>query len=561
MNYNQQLEQTEQLVSRFVRNIPNTNNYQNRLAEEVELILDHRFVKHFVRVYEILELTRDIPHVTRGSAGCSLVCYLMGISDVDPVVENIPLARFINPKRDDLPDIDLDFPHWAQPIVMQRIYDNWPQQSARVSNFVMFKERSALREACKRLGAQHKDLGRGFKLEDVVPGHEQEAERIARKLLGKKNYISKHCGGILIFDRKVPKSLINAENQILLDKYEIEDLEHFKIDVLANRGLSQLWEINGKTVMDYPETDEATAKLLQRGDVLGVTQAESPAMRRLFRAIKPTSRRDCVFATALVRPVATHGRRKASFFQDWSKEKFADNTVYEDDAIQRISKLLGCNHYEADMWRRAFAKKNEEKVMEFYELMGAHPKRDEIIEDLRQLSHFGICRAHAINLGRLIWALAYEKAHNPQAFWKAALKHCKGSYRKWVYKREGMLAGAIPQGVDLVDEVDEYARLGHWSSPNFLPNMFVKRSPGKAVFCGIVANSRVFKGENGKYVTFLTLGVGNGKYIDVTVKRPINTRKTPIVLGHGFLKINNRTEYIDCKSFQGLTAQKLRNIG
>ena len=138
MNYDQQLEQTEQLVSRFVRNIPNTNNYQNRLAEEVELILDHRFVKHFVRVYEILELTRDIPHVTRGSAGCSLVCYLMGISDVDPVVENIPLARFINPKRDDLPDIDLDFPHWAQPIVMQRIYDHWPQQSARVSNFVMF---------------------------------------------------------------------------------------------------------------------------------------------------------------------------------------------------------------------------------------------------------------------------------------------------------------------------------------------------------------------------------------------------------------------------------------
>ena len=220
------------------------------------------------------------------------------------MVENILLARFTQSKRDDLPDIDLDFPHWAQIIVMQRIYDNWPQQSARVSNFVMFKERSALREACKRLGAQHKDLGRGFKLEDVVPGHEQEAERIARKLLGKKNYISKHCGGILIFDRKVPKSQFNAENQILLDKYEIEDLEHFKIDVLANRGLSQLWEINGKTVMDYPETDEATAKLLQRGDVLGVTQAESPAMRRLFarRAIKPTSRRDCVFATALVRP-------------------------------------------------------------------------------------------------------------------------------------------------------------------------------------------------------------------------------------------------------------------
>ena len=65
-----------------------------------------------------------------------------------------------------------------------------------------------------------------------------------------------------------------VKTQILLDKYEIEDLEHFKIDILANRGLSQLWEINGKQPMDYPQYDEKTAQLLQRGDVLGVTQAE-----------------------------------------------------------------------------------------------------------------------------------------------------------------------------------------------------------------------------------------------------------------------------------------------
>ena len=96
------------------------------------------------------------------------------------------------------------------------------------------------------------------------------------------------------------------------------------------------------------------------------------------------------------------GRRKASFF-DWSQNKFEDNTVFEDDAIQRIAKLIGCNYYEADMWRRAFAKKNEEKVMEFYGILGNHPNKEEIVEDLKQLSGFGICRAHAINLGRLIW--------------------------------------------------------------------------------------------------------------------------------------------------------------
>ena len=560
MTNEQLLDEITKLTERFTRTIPQTQPYQDRLAEEVDLIVQHRFVKHFIRVWEILQLTRDFPHITRGSAGCSLVCYLMGISDVDPVAEQIPLARFINPKREDLPDIDLDFPHWAQPIVMDRIYKNWPQQSARVSNFVTFKYKSAIKEACKRLGAQHKDLHRGFKLEKVVPGHEQEAERLANKLLGKKNYISKHCGGVLIFDRKVPKSLINAENQILLDKYEIEDLEHFKIDILANRGLSQLWEINRKTVMDYPEHDSKTADLLRSGDVLGVTQAESPAMRRLFRAIKPESRRDCVFATALVRPVAMQGRRKASFFQDWSQNKFSDNTVFEDDAIERIAKLIGCNYYEADMWRRAFAKKNEEKVMEFYTVLGSHPKKEEIVEDLKQLSGFGICRAHAINLGRLIWALAYEKAHNPEVFWQAALKHCRGSYRRWVYQREGILAGALPVGTDLIDEVDEFKRLGYWTSPNFLPGTFAKRDRGKAAFCGVVANSRVFKNGPKSYITFLTLGIGNGKYIDVTLPRAQGTKLSPVVLGHGFLKMNNRTEFIDVKQFKPLAVDKLRTM-
>jgi DNA polymerase III alpha subunit len=180
--------------------------------------------------------------MTRGSAGSSLLCWLLGISDVDPIKENIPLSRFMNPKRDDLPDIDLDFPHFQQETVMNRIFDKWKGQSARVSNYVTYKEKSALREAAKRFGAKGK-LKRNFKLEEVVPEFVEDAEKLAKKLLGKKRCISKHCGGVLIFDRPVPKSLINGTNQILLDKYEIEDLEHFKIDILANRGLSQLFEI------------------------------------------------------------------------------------------------------------------------------------------------------------------------------------------------------------------------------------------------------------------------------------------------------------------------------
>jgi DNA polymerase III alpha subunit len=552
-------KELEILVGKFIRPIPKDIEYEKRLEEELEIIAKLGFAKHFLRVVEILNLTKDIPHITRGSAGSSLVCWLLGISTVDPVKEKIPLSRFMNPKRDDLPDIDLDFPHWQQETVMNRIFKNWQGQSARVSNYVTYKEKSAIREAAKRYGAKGK-LKRNFKLEDVIdPAFVPDAERLAKKLLGKKRCISKHCGGILIFDRPVPKSLINAENQILLDKYEIEDLEHFKIDILANRGLSQLWEIEQRDLLDYPEEDPATAKLLCRGDILGVTQAESPAMRRLFRAIRPKSRSDCVLATALIRPVATQGRRKASFFQDWSQDRFEDAIIFEDDAIDLISEILGCDQYEADMWRRAFAKKNEEKMFEFMQLVGEHPRRDDVFLALKELSHFGLCRAHATNLGRLIWALAYQKAHNPVKFWQAALKHCHGSYSRWVYWHEAKLAGAIPS-VTEGGEIQDLKYTGRWNSRRFIPVCSEIRKPGTVEFCGLVANYRVFRSSPKEYITFVTLGTGNGRYLDVVLPHAISLHDHPIIWGVGKLGYKNNTEYVTVYKHKRLRLDEVEHI-
>lgn len=548
-------KELETLIKKFTRHIPDTEEYNKRLEEELELIARLGFAKHFLRVREILDLTTDIPHITRGSAGSSLICYLMEISDVDPVRERIPLSRFMNPKRDDLPDIDLDFPHWQQETVMNRIYKRWPGQSARVSNYVTYKEKSALREAAKRYGAKGR-LPRNIDLTKVVPEFAEDAKRLAKKLLGKKRCISKHCGGILIFDRAVPKSLINAENQILLDKYEIEDLEHFKIDILANRGLSQLWEIDQRPLTDYPEEDAATSALLSQGDILGVTQGESPAMKRLFRAIKPKNKSDCTLATALIRPVATQGRRKASFFQDWSKDGFQDTIVFEDDAIELISEILGCDQYTADMWRRAFAKKNEEKMFEFMELVGDHPRKDDVFLALKELSHFGLCRAHAINLGRLIWALAYQKAHNPEAFWRAALKHCQGSYARWVYWQEAKLAGAVP-AVGEGGEIEDLLKTGRWRSKRFIPVCQEQRKPGQVEFCGLVANYRVFKSKPKEYITFVTLGTGNGRYLDVVLPHAVSLHDHPIVWGMGKLGYKNNTEYVTVYKSKKFKLQEL----
>jgi len=335
-----------------------------------------------------------------------------------------------------------------------------------------------------------------------------------------------------MFTRQLPKSLISADNQILLDKHEVEDLEHLKVDILANRGLSQLMDIDPDTALaDYPAYDDRTAALLCRGDVLGVTQGESPAMRRLFRAIQPESVYDCVFATAMIRPVAMSGRQKAAMFQDWSQEAVQDSVVFEDDAIDIISNIIGVDMYEADMYRRAFAKKNDEKILEFVERLGNNPRKAEAMAALQELSGFGLCRAHAVNLGRLIWALAYQKAHNPEAFWRANLAHCQGSYKSWVYQCE-----AHRKGID--------TKPGWWQS-GFIPGCGVQQQWLEHVsFAGVIANGRVFRGKNGKYVTFLTLGTNYGEYIDVTRQRPFTYRDGDVVTGSGMVKHQNNSDYI-----------------
>lgn len=554
------LEQIEQLLAQFRRPCPNTDEYNNRLAEEFEIIISQRFTEYFLKIRRVLDLNSDIPHMTRGSAGSSLVCYLMGITDVDPIEWNIPFARFLNPLRDDLPDVDIDVPHHKQELAMQRIFDAWPGKTARISNYVLYKEKSARREAARRLGAKGR-LPRDIDYKKLGVD-EKEAQRIEKKLMGKTRCLSKHCGGVIVFDRKLPQSLFREDNLILLDKNEVEDLEHLKVDILANRGLSQLMEIDPTIMLhEYPQEDEATADLLARGDVLGVTQGESPAMRRLFRAIKPTSVHDCVFATALVRPVAMEGRRKAAWFRDWTADGVKERAIVcEDDAIERIMKLIGVSAYEADMYRRAFAKKNEEKVMEFMNRLGDHPLKDDIYREMLNLSGFGLCRAHAVNLGRLIWALAYQKAHNPKAFWRAVLMHCQGSYARWVYRNEAKRAGWDLRDLGfsnwiVEDPVASFKEHGAWNSPGFLPGMGVQGLYSEYYqFAGIVANSRVFKRDRQQYIHFITLGVGEGEYVDLIVDRPVKYNNGSVIVGQGQRHSRDGSDFlqVDCKNVSAM---------
>ena len=144
------------LTQRFIIECPSNKIYVDRLYQELEIIAEKKLTKYLIRATEILKLTNYIPHVTRGSCGSSLVCYLLGISNVDPIEYGITFERFLNEYRDNLPDIDLDFPHFLRDEVFLKLELTWPNQVARISNHVHWHEKSALREALRHYGYKQK---------------------------------------------------------------------------------------------------------------------------------------------------------------------------------------------------------------------------------------------------------------------------------------------------------------------------------------------------------------------------------------------------------------------
>jgi hypothetical protein len=155
-----------------------------------------------------------------------------------------------------------------------------------------------------------------------------------------------------------------------------------------------------------------------------------------------------------------------------------------------------------------------------------------------------------VNLGRLIWALAYQKAHNPREFWRAALKHCQGSYARWVYRNEAKRAGWDLRDLGFAnwiaeDPVESFREHGAWNSPGFLPNMGVQGLYSEYYqFAGIVANSRVFRRDRQQYIHFITLGVGEGEYVDVIVDRPVKYFNGSVIVGQGQRQSRDGSQFL-----------------
>ncbi|MDB4489940.1 hypothetical protein N9045_00340 [bacterium] len=566
----------QDIIDGFIRKLPKDPQYKIRLKRELKLIKQRNFIETFIQVKTILELTKDIPHVIRGSAGSSLVCYMLGITDIDPILYNISLARFMHEERIDNPDIDIDFPYNKREEVFDRIYLHFGKHRvARISNHLYYKEKSAIREAVRRHGyrkqfSKHADLeqllGRS-KLEEVV--------KTAASLCNTFRGFSLHCGGIVIFDEKIPEKWILKNNQIKLNKDQVEDKNLIKIDILSNRALAQLNDLSSRQLSAYPEEDEKTSRLLSDGDNMGITIAESPAMRKIFTSMKPKNRSDVAFALALLRPAAA---------AEGNKDKILNGhdpvLVFDDDAIDKFREILNCSEAEADNYRRAFAKNKTEKIEELIAMVSSEEDKKLIRDNFKRLSLYSFCKSHAISYGQLVWALAYQKVRQPKQFWLTSINHCESMYSKWVFYRHAVAAGleiTLGKGPwKLVDNKiigaetleSEGSKLdllkhGYWIGESFLDGCYYEESiedDGKTYvrFKGLVATYRRYtgekqtkKGEAHKYkVTFVTMGYDNDKMVDLVLYGRPQVGRYNMIEGIGIKKTWCNSSHIQVAEYK-----------
>lgn len=557
----------EDLLERVIRILPEGEIYKTRFELELDMLEKKKLIGYIMRALEILNMTKNVPHVTRGSCGSSLICYLLGISHVDPIKYNIKFSRFLNEFRDNLPDIDYDFPYNMRDEVFLKLQMKWPGKIARISNHVYYHEKSAKREGLRRIGM--KGFISKYEINDVInklpKGSRRMLDSEINKLDGTFRCYSLHCGGIVYYPEGVPDDLkLNANHknglsQIVLNKVDVSKKNQFKIDILSSRALAQLHEALDYKHLDFEKhyEDEATKRLLSMGDNIGLTFAESPLIRKSFMKIRPKSVDEIAICLSIIRPAAKDSR-------DFEEiEDLEDMFVYDDDAIDILNKSLNCGEDKADKYRRGFAKGDKDIIAEVaidLSMIDEKLKKD-VLKKLKNLRKYSFCKAHAYSYAQLVWQLAYVKAHHPYNFWRATLNHCASSYRKWVHMYEARLVGINYNQIlhnkhDLsiysknrmkkfyeLSQDEQLREYGYWDmkEDDFFKGCFMNKDEDIYCIKGIVASSRMLsRGKKRSLVLFV--GYGKRKYCEIVVNFPKDYDGKKIGISCS-AKLNNEIEH------------------
>ena len=478
----------EGLAKRFNNQIP--AQYQKRLDYELQVINEMGFDDYFLIVWDVMNFAHSV-HITtgpgRGSAAGSLVSYALRITEVDPIEYNLLFERFLNPARQQMPDIDLDIPDNRRDEVIKYMFEKYGMNhAAQILTFGTLAAKQVLKDVCRVFGLNKVETYRWL---DAIPhskGKITLAEAYQKskelQLLVNTNELSKilfataehlenlprhysiHAAGLVITDDSLAEIVGLQAGPLGIPvtqqtKLNVESLGLLKIDFLGLRNLTILGNIVAALRADgididpnqIPLDDQETLALFQRGDTDAVFQFESDGIKRVLEQLHPDSFEDIVAVNALYRPGPInnidhfinrkHGKERVQY-PDPSLKKILGTTygvlVYQEQVMQTAQVLAGFSLGEADLLRRAMSKKNAEviqreraKFIEGAIKLGRKKETAEKVYDyIAQFANYGFNRSHAVAYSKIAFWLAYFKVHYPGAFYLALLNSNMGNRNK-----------------------------------------------------------------------------------------------------------------------------------
>ena len=455
---------------------------QFQIEHELTLIAELSYEHYFLTVADIVAFARS-QHILcqgRGSAANSVVCYCLGVTEVDPGRMAVLFERFISRERNEPPDIDVDFEHERREEVIQYLYNKYGRdRAALTATVISYRPRSALRDVGKALGydlATVEALAKGHhwwdgrkiqpdRLAEVGLGPEEELRltqllKLTREILGFPRHLSQHTGGFVL--TKGPLSrIVPIENASMADRTVIEwdkdDLDAMgllKVDVLALGMLTALRKslafISQRRkyefeMQDIPAEDSVTYDMICKADTIGVFQIESRAQMGMLPRLKPRCFYDLVIEVALVRPGPIQGgmvhpylRRRQGLevveYPSAALEEALGRTlgipVFQEQVMQVSILAAGFTAGEADGLRRAMAAWKRKGGLEKYysKIVDGMTSRgyeksfaEAIFEQIKGFSEYGFPESHAASFALLVYASCWIKCHEPAAFLAAMI--------------------------------------------------------------------------------------------------------------------------------------------
>ena len=479
-----------------------TNVIIERIEYELNLINQKRFASYFLIVEDIISQTPAT--IGRGSAAASVVSYCLFITQVDPIRYMLQFERFIHPEREDMPDIDVDFPWDERDGILNYVFDKYGiNRTAMVSNHVFLKSKSAIREVGKVYGLSNQQINSitkrirwnsdssnlgnliesNFQFSDFDSNNElMNVVKDSYKIIGVLRHLSVHPGGVIITPDQIYKyvPVLKAPKGVQIvqwEKNQVEDSGLLKIDLLGNRSLSvvrdTIRQINfnyGNSASDskylnyhqiQPTDDEKTKRLLQSGKTMGIFYIESPAARQLLAKARLVDFEHIIIYSSIIRPAANHyinimlerihGKTWVKIHPDLS---FLDESygimVYEEQVSNAAMVMAGFSYSKAEIFRKVISRNSEDCSISFWKNKFIVSAMDrgydlnvikKVWNMISSFVGFSFCKPHSASYAMLSFTCAYLKAHFNAEFLASVISNRGGYYSSYAYMSEARRLG------------------------------------------------------------------------------------------------------------------------